>query len=73
MKTYILNVLIGFDRFVNALIRGNPSETLSSVAFRKHRDKERFGFMFYVINTLFGNPHHCEAAYTSDRNQKLAA
>lgn len=72
--TYVLNILIAFDRMVNAAITGDPDETLSSVAFRKNRDKEPFGFMMNVINTLFWfQPHHCAQAYSDDRNRVLQA
>lgn len=71
MGQYLLNILIAFDRMINAVLSGNPEETLSSVAYRKHRDGARFGFMMRVINTLFMNPNHCENAYHYDRSQVL--
>jgi hypothetical protein len=71
MGNYFLNILIAFDRMVNTFIGGDPDETLSSVAYRKHRDGMRFGFMMSIINTLFFNPNHCEHAYGFDRDRKL--
>lgn len=69
---YLLRVLKGLDRLGNALIGGNDRETLSSVAYRKWRDKEPFGFMMSLINTLFFfQPLHCAQAYFSDRNATL--
>lgn len=72
LKAYIFNVLICVDYLVNAmLLRGSPWETMSSVAFRKHRDGSRFGFMMHVVNALALNPNHCAEAYTNDRNRVL--
>lgn len=71
MGQYLLNILISFDRFVNTLLGGDPEETLSSVAYRKHRDGARFGFMMKLINAIFANPDHCEDAYRYDRSQTL--
>lgn len=69
---YLLRVLKAFDRLLNALIGGNDRETLSSVAYRKHRDKGRFGFMKAVIDELFSfQPNHCEVAYINDRQVTL--
>lgn len=70
--TYILGVLIVVDILCNAtFLRGCPWETMSSVAYRKHRDGSRFGFMLHVINALFFNKYHCVDAYTSDRKRIL--
>jgi hypothetical protein len=72
LKQYLFNVLICLDYFCNAaILRGNPWETMSSVAFRKNRDKEPFGYMMYVINALAFNKNHCAEAYTNDRNRVL--
>jgi len=71
LGTWLVRILVGLDRMVNAIIGGNPAETLSSVAYRKHRDGGRFGFMMHVVNTLFMSKTHCEDAYKSDRSQIL--
>ena len=71
MGAYLLNILIAFDRMVNAFLRGNPDETLSSVAYRKNRDGTGYKWTMPFINTLFGNPDHCKNAYYYDRSQKL--
>lgn len=70
--TYCLNILVALDRAVNAAQRGDPNETLSSVAYRKCRDGERFGFMRAVIDKLFWfDPEHCWNAYLNDRKRVL--
>lgn len=68
LDPYTFKNAIAFDRLCNALIGGDPDETMSSVAFRKHRDGGRFGFMMYVINALAFDRTHCAGAYTNDRN-----
>jgi len=35
MRTYLVNVLIAIDQLGNALLGGNPDETISSVVGRK--------------------------------------
>lgn len=71
MGKYLLNILIAFDRMVNALINGDPDETLSSVAFRKNRDGTGWKFTMPFINHLFFNSEHCKNAYDFDRNRHL--
>lgn len=73
LTKYIINVLVALDRVVNSAIGGNPAETLSSVAYRKWRDREPWGFMMHVVNGLFWfTPEHCRLAYLHDRERKLA-
>lgn len=71
MGTYLLNILIAFDRMVNAMIGGAPDETLSSVAYRKNRDEGKFKWTKGVINWIFANEDHCKDAYAYDRDRKL--
>lgn len=71
MAQYLINVLVAFDRLVNALFRGHPSETLSSVAFRKHRDGAFWGWTEPFVNWLFTDESHCARAYVFDRNITL--
>lgn len=71
MGRYLLNILIAFDRTINAAIGGDPWETLSSVAYRNNRDGSKWGFLMGVINTLFFNKEHCLNAYRDDRSHTL--
>lgn len=71
MDNYFLNILVAFDRMVNAFLSGDPDETLSSVAFRKNRDNTGFKWTQGFINWLFANEDHCENAYNFDRDRKL--
>lgn len=64
----VLNFLICFDRGVNALLGGDPRETLSSVAYRINRDKGTYKWTKGFIETLFfWEPNHCYGAYLFDR------
>ena len=72
LKHYLFGVFICLDYLANALfLRSNPWETMSSVAFRKHRDKKKFGFMMYIINGLAFSRTHCADAYKADRDRQL--
>jgi hypothetical protein len=69
---YLLNVLVALDRVANAILRGDPDETLSSVAYRVNRDKGWWRFTMPIINRLFWfQPAHCFVAYTNDRKRVL--
>lgn len=70
LKHYVVQVAIAFDRLVNAVIRGEAGETLSSVAYRKERDKKPFGVMRPIIDRIFYDGH-CYVAYLNDRQPKL--
>jgi hypothetical protein len=73
MSRWLLNLAIALDQLINALLRGEPDETLSS---RAHRMRERgqpyWGWTADVIDALFfWQPGHCAAAWRSEleRNQ----
>lgn len=55
---YFCRVLLGADQFLNALLNGNPDETLSSCVYREDRQ-----WLVSIINTIFIDPNHCQIAY----------
>jgi hypothetical protein len=65
-----LNVVIAADQMVNALLRGDPDETLSSRAYRMHlKGHPYWGWLANAIDALFfwqRAPRHCERAYLSE-------
>jgi hypothetical protein len=71
MRTYILHVLIALDQLVNALIGGLPDETLSSAAYRSHRQGYFWGRVWMpVLDWVFlplDGPKHCYRAYLSEK------
>jgi len=68
VKRYIWNLLIAIDQLVNVMVcNGEPDETLSSAAYRMHRDGKPAGFLMHVINFLSFNKTHCIDAYMAER------
>lgn len=66
-KQYVVNVLIGFDQFVNTLWCGYPDETLSSRAHRTQNASAFWKLMRKVVDGLFFfQKNHCHAAYRSE-------
>ena len=68
MKRYLINVLIGIDQLVTALVGGWPDESLSSYAYRMHLQRKPWGRIWRpVIDWLFSWQRipggHCLAAY----------
>jgi len=59
---YFSALTAALSRLGNAVIGGNPSETISSRAYR------RGGLAMKAIDLLFFfQPRHCEIAYSYDR------
>lgn len=66
--TYGKRVLIAFDQMLNALLGNWPDETLSSQAWRWHRDRIRH-WPCKALDTVFGvfgDKEHCKESYTSE-------
>lgn len=63
MIRYFLNILIGFDQTGNAILGGNPDETISSrVGKAAMQGKRRAIVIEALINLLFslvGQRNHC--------------
>lgn len=68
MKARLLNVAIALDQLANALLAGQPDETLSSRAHRMRVKGHRWwGWTADAIDLLFFfDPHHCERAHLSE-------
>lgn len=70
LKTYTLNVLIGFDQLITTLIGGDPDETLSSYAWRMEVQDKPWGRITRPgIDWLMSwyEPNHCRRAYRAER------
>ena len=65
MKRYALNLLIAVDQLVNAILRGDPDETLSSRAHRMREKGQRvWGWTARAIDLLFFfEPEHCRTSW----------
>lgn len=71
LKQYILNILIAFDQLINALILGQPDETISSRAWRCQDVNSFWRVMHSLINKLFFfQKDHCHKVYLAELNRK---
>jgi hypothetical protein len=67
MKSYFLNVAIGFDLLASAILGGLPGETLSGRAGRAYGQGKLRGRIFApIINWIARNPKHCAQAVLGD-------
>ena len=70
MRVWFLNIAIAIDQLANAVLRGDPDETLSSRAYRMREKGQRYwGWLANAIDALFfwqRAPRHCERAYLSE-------
>lgn len=64
--TRIKHILIALDQLVNAIFNGWPDETISSRAWRWHKNGKR-SWPCKAINALFFDPDHCMESYESER------
>lgn len=68
-SNYPVRVLIAVDQLVNALLGGDPDETLSARAWRLEGQTKRWKVTRIFIDTLFFlQPSHCKQAYESEVN-----
>lgn len=70
VRWYVWNLLCALDQLVNALCNGWCDETMSSHAYRLHRDGKPWGWLMRVYDALFfwqkrpaGTMGHCHWAY----------
>jgi hypothetical protein len=67
MSDYLLNVALGFDLFVSAVLRGKPGETLSGRAGSAYlQGKFRGKFWVPIIDFVMGKKGHCVEAIQGD-------
>ena len=67
---YLINIVIAIDQTINAILAGDPDETLSARAWRQ-RHKPRWAAIRYGIDALFfWQSNHCERAYHSELFRK---
>jgi len=71
MKTYLFNILLGFDQFINTLAAGYPDETISARAYRLRNKTKAWEVAHTTINILFFfQPSHCHKAYLAEIQRK---
>ena len=69
--SYLFNVLIAIDRVGNALLNGNPDETLSARAHRmRAKGQPYWGWTANFIDWLFfWQKGHCQQAYAWEQDR----
>lgn len=67
--SYLLRVAVGFDQLANAVRGGEPDETLSAAAHRRHLEG-RSGWRNLINALFFWQGDHCQEAYMSEKNRK---
>lgn len=76
---WLLNVLVGFDQTCNALIGGDPDETLSSVLGKAARGdfgedcRRRTAGLRAAVDWCFGllgDPDHCARSVEADEGRR---
>ena len=68
--SYLRNLLIAVDQLINTVGGGWPDETLSSRAWRWHRDGRRKWPRRFIDRLFFFDPDHCEDSYQSERTSR---
>jgi len=72
---WALNILVGIDQTCNALIGGDPDETLSSVLGKAARGdfgaacRRRTAWLRWLVDAVFaalGDPDHCARSIEPD-------
>jgi hypothetical protein len=73
MTEYLKNIFLACNYFVNALLRGQPNETLSSRAYRMQQKPQPYWHgLAACINCIFWwQNNHCRGAYAGDRARLL--
>ena len=70
MKKYFWNVLIGIDQLANAVLLGDPDETMSSRMGKSLRAKEKCFLCKYICWLLDKiDPKHCRDAIEEDEGK----
>ena len=68
-KDWALNVLISIDQLGNALLRGDPDETISSRAAKAEVRGKRWGCLLCKFLDKL-DPNHCEKSIETDEGKR---
>lgn len=72
MKKYVWNILIGIDCLCNAILNGDPQETMSSRMGKhlaKHENCPVCSFLCKLLNYI--QKDHCVKAIETDRGESI--
>lgn len=68
--SYMKNLLIGVDQLFNCVFNGYADESLSSRAYRSHRDN-MVHWPYCLLNFLFfWQDDHCKQSYQSEVDRR---
>lgn len=68
MKQYLYNILIGIDQLINAILGGDPDETLSShIGKRAKKGCKVSIFLSKILDIV--DKDHCEKAIEKDEGK----
>lgn len=72
MRVWFLNMAIAIDQLANAVLRGDPDETLSSRAYRMREKGQRYwGWLASAINlAFFWQDDHCKLAFEGELRRR---
>lgn len=68
-KGWIKDILIGVDQLGNALLRGDPDETISSRAAKSAARGKRWGCVLCKFLDKL-DPNHCEKSIETDEGKR---
>jgi len=67
LKRYALNVLISIDQLANALLGGDPDETISSRIGKRRSTCRLCGWLCAVLDRI--DQRHCSKSIEADEGQ----
>ena len=70
MKAYVVNILVGMDQLANAILGGDPMETISFRAALAQEDGAKWGCLMCKFLNLFQN-NHCQRTVGSTDQRVL--
>lgn len=72
MARYLINILIGLDQLLTALLGGWPDETISSYAYRLENKGRLFGRWFrpLIDAIFFWQKDHCRRSWQAEAQRR---
>lgn len=67
---YLRNLIVGTNQLINAILGGDPDETVSSRLGKGERDGCRVCRFICVLIDLVTNDRHCERYIENDRGKR---
>ena len=71
LRTYLWNLLVSLDQFINTALGGFPDETISSRAAKSRKRGKRWACILCRILDWI-DPGHCEKNIEPDEGRPLA-